>query len=46
MKKYIVITASDFSYEIFAKNISDAKKIGRMLCRRSCEIFVSVKYVK
>jgi tartrate dehydratase alpha subunit/fumarate hydratase class I-like protein len=46
MKKYIVITASDFSYDIIAKNISDAKKIGRTLCRRTGEIFVSVKYVK
>lgn len=46
MKKYIVITASDFTYDITASNIADAKKIGRTLCRWSGEIFVSVKYVK
>jgi hypothetical protein len=42
MKKYIVITASDFSYEINAANVSDAAKIGRTLCRRTGEKFINV----
>jgi hypothetical protein len=46
MKKYIVITASNFTYDINATNIADAKKIGRTLCRRTGEVFVSVKIVK
>jgi hypothetical protein len=46
MKKYIVITASDFSYEINAANVSDAAKIGRTLCRRTGEKFIRVYKIK
>jgi len=46
MKNYIVITASDFSYEINAANYSDAAKIGRRICRRTGEKFIRVYKIK
>jgi hypothetical protein len=46
MKKYIVITQSDWSFCIAAKNSSEAEKTGRRLCRHTNEKFVTVRLVK
>jgi len=46
MKKYIVITATDWSFCIAAKNSSEAEKSGRRICRHSGEKFVNVRLVK
>jgi hypothetical protein len=45
MKKYIVITSTDWSFCIAAKNASEAEKTGRRICRFTGEKFVTVRIV-
>ncbi len=46
MKSYIVITQSDWSFEIGAKSYRDAISEGRRVCRDNNEKFVTVKLSK
>jgi len=46
MKKYIVHTASDWSFAIAAANYREAIATGRRICRHSGEKFTRVRIVK
>ena len=46
MKSYIVITKSDWSFEIGAKSYKDAIFEGRKVCRDNKEKFVTVRLKK
>jgi hypothetical protein len=46
MKSYIVITKSDWSFEIGAKSYKDAISAGRKVCRDHREKFVTVRKKK
>jgi hypothetical protein len=46
MKSYIVITKSDWSFEIGAKSYREAISAGRKVCRDHGEKFVTVRKKK
>jgi hypothetical protein len=46
MKSYIVITKSDWSFEIGAKSYREAISAGRKVCRDHREKFVTVRIKK
>jgi len=46
MKKYIILTKSDWSFVVTAINVKEAEMHGRWVCRHSGEKFTSVRRIK
>ena len=46
MKKYIILTKSDWSFVVTAINVKEAEMHGRRVCRDNGEKFASVRLSK